>query len=114
MIAFIDAHRSRFGVEPICQVLRQQGVGIAPSTYYAAKTRPPSARALADLQLVGEIARVHGSRDLCRGVYVSGEVWLSEHFRSMPEIIEYSNKLCYADHRLQPVRQYGRDRLDPL
>ena len=37
MIAFIDAHRSRFGVEPICQVLRQQGVGIAPSTYYAAR-----------------------------------------------------------------------------
>lgn len=52
--------------------------------------------------------------DIAGVKYVSGEVWLSEHFRSMPEIIEYSNKLCYADHRLQPVRQYGRDRLDPL
>ena len=75
MIAFIDAHRSRFGVEPICKVLREQGVGIAPSTYYAAKTRPPSARALADLQLVGEIARVHGSREIGRGLYGARKVW---------------------------------------
>ena len=49
-------------------------MGIAPSTYYAAKTRPPSARALADLQLVGEIARVHGSRDIGRGVYGARKV----------------------------------------
>ncbi|GAA1264204.1 hypothetical protein Psi02_76230 [Planotetraspora silvatica] len=34
------AHRSRFGVEPICRVLQA-----APSTYYAARTRPPSPRA---------------------------------------------------------------------
>ncbi len=30
MIAFIDAHREVYGVEPICRVLR-----IAPSTYHA-------------------------------------------------------------------------------
>ena len=29
MIAYIDAHKGRFGVEPICQLLP-----IAPSTYY--------------------------------------------------------------------------------
>jgi putative transposase len=40
VIAFIDAHRSRFGVEPICRVLSQHGVKVAPRTYYAAKTRP--------------------------------------------------------------------------
>jgi putative transposase len=39
MIAYIDANRDRFGVEPICQLLP-----IAPSTYYAAKRRLPSAR----------------------------------------------------------------------
>ena len=32
MIAFIDDHRSVFGVGPICRVL-----GIAPSTFYAFK-----------------------------------------------------------------------------
>ena len=31
-------------VEPICQVLRDADVQIAPSTYYAAKSRPLSAR----------------------------------------------------------------------
>ena len=46
IVAFIDAHRADFGVEPICTVLRSAGVQVAPSTYYAAKTRQPlSARA---------------------------------------------------------------------
>ena len=47
MIAYIDAHRGRFGVEPICEVLQ-----VAPSTYYAAKSRPPSARAVSDAVLM--------------------------------------------------------------
>ena len=34
MVAFIDAHREPYGVEPICAVLP-----IAPSTYYAQKAR---------------------------------------------------------------------------
>jgi putative transposase len=40
--AFIDDHKDRFGVEPICRTLTAHGVPIAPSGYYAAKTRPPS------------------------------------------------------------------------
>ena len=39
------AHKDRFGVEPICRVLFEHGVKIAPSTYYAHQSRPPSARA---------------------------------------------------------------------
>ena len=34
MVAFIDEHRGRYGVEPICAVLP-----IAPSTYYEQKAR---------------------------------------------------------------------------
>jgi hypothetical protein len=34
MVAFIDAHRGEYGVEPICAVLP-----IAPSTYYETKAR---------------------------------------------------------------------------
>ena len=41
-MAYIDQHKRRFGVEPICAVLTQHGATIAPSGYYAAKTRPPS------------------------------------------------------------------------
>ena len=55
---FIDEHKDVFGVEPICRVLTQHGAPIAPSTYYAAKTRPPSARAVRDAQLKTQIMRV--------------------------------------------------------
>ncbi|WP_168707456.1 AAA domain-containing protein [Gordonia paraffinivorans] len=41
-------------------------------------------------------------------------VALREHFRSMPEIIEFSSRQFYANSPLIPVRQYGSDRLDPL
>jgi putative transposase len=43
MVNYIDAHRSKFGVEPICRILQ-----VAPSTYYAARSRLPSARQLRD------------------------------------------------------------------
>jgi putative transposase len=66
-VALIDAHRDRFGVEPICQVLE-----VAPSTYYAAKSRPTSARHLRDEELKVEIARVH---DENFGVYGVEKVW---------------------------------------
>jgi transposase InsO family protein len=65
IVAYIDAHRERvvdgrrLGVEPICQVLSSADVQIAPSTYYAAKTRPPSARAVRDEQLVPLIRQCH-------------------------------------------------------
>lgn len=55
--AFIDNHRERFGVEPICRVLTEHGVKIDPSSYYAVKTHPPSARARRDAQLLVQIHR---------------------------------------------------------
>jgi putative transposase len=67
----IDAHRGEFGVEPICTVLRSAGVSVAPSTYYEAKTRGPSARAQSDAvlgpvlrQLWEDNYRVYGARKL--------------------------------------------------
>ena len=53
MITFLDEHRERFGVEPICDVLE-----IAPSTYYSAKKRPPSRRKVRDEKLKVDIRRV--------------------------------------------------------
>jgi putative transposase len=67
MIPYIDEHKGSFGVEPICRVL-----AIAPSSYYAAKRRPPSARALADEALGSEIARVHAEH---LGVYGVRKTW---------------------------------------
>jgi len=58
MVAFIDAHRAEYGVEPICAELP-----IAPSTYYAHKARqvdpgrlPP--RVVRDAELCTAIQRV--------------------------------------------------------
>ena len=62
MSTYIDEHRS-FGVEPICRTLQ-----VAPSSYYAARVRPPSARALADATLKVEIGRVHREHFAVYGV----------------------------------------------
>ena len=39
---------------------------------------------------------------------------LKEHFRCMPEIIDWSSRTFYGDMPLVPLRQYGGDRLPPL
>jgi len=67
MTAFIDERREEFGVEPICAVLP-----IAPSTYYAARSRPPSRRALRDAELVEHIRRAY---DASRQRYGPRKVW---------------------------------------
>jgi putative transposase len=65
VVDYIDTHRDRvvegkeLGVEPICEVLADAGVQIAPSTYYAARARPPSARAARDAELVEDIKVAH-------------------------------------------------------
>ncbi|MCY4177163.1 MAG: AAA domain-containing protein [Endozoicomonadaceae bacterium] len=46
--------------------------------------------------------------------YSSQRITLQEHFRCMPEIIRFSNDLCYRDTPLIPLRQYNSKRLQPL
>jgi putative transposase len=58
-VAYIDQYKETFGVQPICDVLAETDAPIAPSTYYAAHTRPPSARGLRDEQLTEDIRRIH-------------------------------------------------------
>jgi putative transposase len=72
VIAFIDDHRERFGVEPICRVLTEHGCKIAPNTYWVAKKRGPSARAQRDAELLVEIRRVYAENLL---VYGADKVW---------------------------------------
>ena len=55
MTRLVDAHRERFGVEPICHELQ-----VAPSTYYAARRRKPSARRMRDEALKVKLRQVHG------------------------------------------------------
>jgi putative transposase len=53
-------------------VLTDAGATIAPSTYYAARARPPAARTVRDRELLVEIRRVHAAN---YGVYGARKVW---------------------------------------
>jgi putative transposase len=76
MTRYIDIHRARFGVEPICRALQ-----VAPSSYYAAKRRLPSARAVSDAALSPKVQRVwhdnyqvYGARKIWRQLHREGEL----------------------------------------
>jgi len=75
VIEFIDDHKERFGIEPICTELRKHGCGIAPSSYHANKTRRPSARAVRDAVVLEHVRRVHGDPRIGRGLYGARKVW---------------------------------------
>ena len=67
MTRYIEAFADRFGVEPICRSL-----AVAPSSYYAARTRPPSPRAVADEALKVTIVELHARHF---GVYGARKLW---------------------------------------
>jgi putative transposase len=71
IVEYIDGHKDQFGVEPICRELQ-----VAPSTYYAAKTRPASRRAVDDAQLSAVIAAEHAAN---YGVYGARKMWKHLH-----------------------------------
>jgi putative transposase len=56
--AFIDEHRARFGVEPICRELE-----VSDRAYRQRRSAPPSARAQSDAVLLAEIRRIHADVD---------------------------------------------------
>jgi putative transposase len=74
MVRYIDEHRDEFGVEPICTALQ-----VAPSTYYAAKSRPVSARAVRDAVMIPILVaiwiknyRVYGAHKLWKAARRAG------------------------------------------
>jgi putative transposase len=75
-VRFITAHKARWGIEPICRVVQ-----VAPSSYYAAIRRPPSARQRRDEVLKGEIRRVWEEH---RRVYGADKVWAQLRREEIP------------------------------
>jgi len=73
--AFIEQHRERFGVEPICQTL-----GVSASAYYERASGRRSSRALEDERLLARIEELHeanylayGSRRMWKALLRAGE-----------------------------------------
>jgi putative transposase len=100
--AFIEEHRARFGVEPICETL-----GVSASAYYQRATGQRSARAREDERLLGVIGELHernylayGSRRMWKALLRSGE----QVGRSRVERLMRENGLQGAKRRGKPWR----------
>ena len=81
IVRFIDEKKAEFGVEPIVTELKAAGVAIAPSTYYAAKSRPPSTRTITDAARTEQIKVVH---QVNMSVYGARKVWAEMHRTGHP------------------------------
>jgi transposase InsO family protein len=57
--SFIDEHKDRFGVVPICRALQAHGVQIAPRTYWTHRSSAPSKRALWDTAVTEILAGIY-------------------------------------------------------
>lgn len=71
MTRFIEQQQGRVEVELICRAL-----GASPSTYYAARNRPPCTRAITDAWLTAQIQRVFEDN---YEVYGARKVWRQLH-----------------------------------
>lgn len=80
-VAFVDSQKNQHGVQPVLQALEDTPAQIAPSTYYAVKTRPASARTVRDSALTELIERVHQEN---YDVYGARKVWHELHRRGEP------------------------------
>ncbi len=103
MIRFIDEHRDRrsgglrWGIEPIAKVL-----GIAPSTYHAAKHRPVSARSVRDSELRPQILRVWEQH---LAVYGAEKVWHQLNHEEGIRVARCTVERLMADMGLQGCRR---------
>lgn len=64
---FVDDHKAEYRVVDLCRV-----GGVARSSYYAWRDRPPSARQVADAELLEEIRQIH---ERSRRTYGAPRVW---------------------------------------
>jgi putative transposase len=67
--SFIEEHRDRFGVEPICSTLE-----VSASTYYERRTGRRSSRAIEDERLLARIREIH-ERNYC--AYGYRRMWIA-------------------------------------
>ena len=74
IVRFIDENKDRFGVEPMCAQLAGLGCAFAPSTYYDARHRPRSRRAIRDEYLMELIQKAYDENYSCYG---ARKIWLA-------------------------------------
>jgi hypothetical protein len=63
---------------------------------------------------LGDLLDIESSFFDLTNVLFGGRITLREHFRCMPEIIQFSNMISYSHTPLIPLRQYPPNRLEPI
>jgi len=96
---YIDEHRGRFGVEPICRVL-----DVSASAYYRRATGPRSAREVADEQLLEAIKTTHAA-NYC--AYGYRKMWLALRRAGVDVGRDHVKRLMRA-HAIQGAKRRGK------
>jgi putative transposase len=107
--AFIEEHRARFGVEPICRTL-----GVSASAYYERASGRRSARMIEDERLLKIILELH-ERNYC--AYGSRRMWKAL-LRAGEQVGRGRVERLMRQHGLQGAKRRGKPwrttRPDPL
>jgi transposase InsO family protein len=93
---YIDEHRGRFGVEPLCRTL-----GMSASAYYQRATGQRSKRAVEDERLVERIREVHAANYYAYG---SRRMWIALRRAGEPVARCTVERLMRA-HRIQGAKR---------
>lgn len=99
MTAFIEQHRGRFGVEPICSTL-----GVSASAYYRRRSGPRSARATADARLLELIRETHRRN---YEAYGYRKLWLALR-RAGHEVGRDRVKRLMRQHEIRGAKRRGK------
>ncbi len=100
MSAFIDEHRARFGVEPICRTL-----GVSASAYYQRATGARSRRAVEDERLLALIEQVHAAN---YGAYGYRKTWLALKRAGIQDVGRDRVKRLMRVQGLQGAKRRGK------
>ena len=106
--AFIADHRDRFGVAPICRVLTEHGVQIAPRTFYAWASRAPSKRSVWDAAITEVLAGFYepdeDGRRQPESLYGSVKMWAHLQRQGFP-VAKSAVERLMRRHGWQGVRR---------
>jgi putative transposase len=96
---YVDEHRGRFGVEPICRTL-----GVSASASYQRKTGSRSARSLHDERLLARIREVHAANHYAYG---SRRMWIALDRAGEPVACCTVERLM-REHGIQCAKRRGK------
>ena len=99
MSRYIDEHRARFGVEPICQTL-----GVSASAYYQRSSGERSARALEDERLLAVIRATHSNN---YEAYGYRRTWKAQ-LREGEQVPRCQVQRLMAAHGLRGAKRRGK------